>query len=382
MVKTVIAVAECKSYNSDTVAMAMKDCLSHLGGLDSIISSDDKVLLKPNMLQAALPEENVTTHPAIVEAVAQEVLDRGATPLIGDSPGGKFKDMEKFWKLTGFKAVSEKLDVELVNFESAGFNILKRNGRKYPICKTVLESDVVINLPKIKTHSLTIFTCALKNMYGSVPGLSKVDFHRKNPKPYAFSERVVDIYALSKPNLTLVDGLCAMEGAGPSGGDAKPLNMILSSRDGLALDTYICHILGMTPSKVASNRIAIQQGLGEGDINNMDIRGWQPPIIDDFKWPSNIYYSLEMVPSSLARAIMKLWWSRPAINQKKCQNCNVCVESCPVESMQSGALVPEINYEHCINCLCCMEFCPHQAFYENKSSLYSFISRFLDSDKF
>ncbi len=380
MEKTPISIAKCNSYAPLEIQESLNECLNHLGGLKSFINKKDRVLLKPNMLRAAQPDEQVTTHPQLVETLAGMVLEEGAIPVIGDSPGGFFRDIEKFWKSTGYHDVSKKLGIELVNFESAGSYISKRSGKKYPLSRAVLDADVVINLPKIKTHSLTLFTCAIKNMYGTVPGFTKADIHRKNPKPSEFAESVVDVYALSRPTLNLVDGVWGMEGPGPSGGDPRKLGMILASTDGVALDTYICHLLKMPPHKVPSTRIAIKQGLGEGKLENMDIRGWNPPVVDDFKWPSNITYSVEMIPSSLSRAIMKFWWARPAINPDKCKNCNICVESCPVKAMQQGVLVPEFNYSDCINCLCCMEVCPHRAFYQDKSKLYNLTSRFSSSD--
>ncbi|MBV1767677.1 MAG: DUF362 domain-containing protein, partial [Methanobacterium sp.] len=344
MEKTTISIAKCNSYDSKELQEALNKCLNQLGGLKSFINKKDTVLLKPNMLLAARPDEQVTTHPNLVESLARMVLDEEATPILGDCPGGSFQDIEKFWKSTGYRDISKKLGIELVNFESAGSYICKRSGKKYPISRAVLDADAIINLPKIKTHSLTLFTCAIKNMYGTVPGFTKADIHRKNPKPSEFAESVVDIYALTKPTLNLVDGVWGMEGPGPSGGDPRKLGMILASTDGVALDTYICYLLKMPAHKIPSTRIATKQGLGEGKLENMDILGWNPPLVDDFNWPSHIAYSVEMIPSSLARAIMKFWWARPSIKSDKCKNCNICVDSCPVQAMRPGVLVPEFNY--------------------------------------
>ena len=240
--------------------------------------------------------------------------------------------------------------------------------------KELVDSDMIINLPKIKTHGLTIFTCAVKNMYGVVPGLIKSEYHKKAPNPSKFAEYVVDIYALSKPQLNIVDGVIGMDGAGPSAGNPKKMDMILASRDGVAVDVLLCDILGKDPMKVPINRIATEQGLGEGDLHKIEVLG-DLQIVDDFKWPPNIYSSLDMIPPSIARGIMKLFWSRPAIDSGICTNCKTCVKTCPVNALIENTPIPEFEYGDCINCLCCMEMCPEKAVFEQKSPLSRLISK-------
>ena len=124
---------------------------------------------------------------------------------------------------------------------------MQRNSRDYYIAKPVLDCDLLINIPKIKTHGLTMLTCAIKNMYGVVPGAIKMEYHRNAPKPSDFAKLVVDIYALARPGLHIVDGVVGMEGNGPSAGDTRDLGMILAGKDGVAMDSLICHILGRAP---------------------------------------------------------------------------------------------------------------------------------------
>lgn len=328
---------------------------------------------------AQAPDAYVTTHPSVIEAVINEVREADAIPSVGDSPGGIVKDsVDQYYKATGIYEVCERLDVELLNFEKEGVYIKKRNNHTYHIAKPVLDCDFLINLPKIKTHGLTLFTSSIKNMYGSIPGLTKTDYHRKAPKPTDFSSMVVDIFALAKPDLNIVDGIIGMEGTGPSNGTPRELGMILASPDALALDSYLCYILGKNPNEIPTNRIALEEKLGNG-INNINILGHNPPILNDFKWPRNISYTLDRFPSSLARALINLWWTRPAINKNKCINCKICLESCPVDAIKEGVIIPEFNYSECINCLCCMEMCPHGAVHQDKSLLYKVTSKFSSS---
>ena len=374
MEKIPVSISKCSSYQLEEVQTAVLKCLDAIGGISSFIRPSDKVMIKPNMLQGKSPDEAITTHPAVVEAVANIVKDAGAIPMIGDSPGGPARGMESFWDITGFSEVSKRTGAHLVNFEKTGSNKKTRNHIEYRISKKVLESDVIINLPKIKTHGLTIFTCAVKNMYGVVPGLIKTEYHKKAPNPSKFAEYVVDIYALSKPQLNIVDGVIGMDGTGPSAGNPKELGMILASTDGVAVDVLLCDMLGKDPMKVPTNRIAVEQELGEGDIDKIEIIG-EAPIIHNFKWPPNISGSLDMIPPSIARGLMKLFWSRPAIDSKVCTNCKTCVKSCPVDALIENTPIPEFEYGECINCLCCMEMCPEKAVFEEKSRLSRLISR-------
>jgi uncharacterized protein (DUF362 family)/NAD-dependent dihydropyrimidine dehydrogenase PreA subunit len=386
MEKPRVAVAQCQSYSPEEVQQVTETCLDLLGGLESYINPGDTVLLKPNLLQAKPPEEYITTHPALVEAVINLVKDAGGIPKVGDSPGAFVRGMERYWLVTGLTEVCERLDVELVNFETAGSYHKTRNGKDYYIAKPVLDSDLLINLPKIKTHGLTLFTCAIKNLYGTIPGLTKVEYHKQAPQPSKFSEKVVDIFALNQPCLHIVDGVIGMEGSGPSSGDPRKLGMILAAEDAVALDSFITHTLGRDSLEIPTTRIAYEQGLGEVNIGKIEVLG-EVPVIHNFKWPPNISYTLEMIPAPLARGLMKFWWTRPSIDPEKCNQCKKCQESCPTNALgKPGQLaddqrsyIPEFDYGDCINCLCCMEMCPQKAVYQDKSILYRLTSLFSDS---
>ena len=370
-----VSISKCNSYDSKEVQCAVDSCLDKLGGLSSLIKPDDRVLIKPNILIAKPPEEAVTTHPALIEAIIMVIKKAGAVPLVGDSPGGLVGNVGEHWKVTGIEEVCNRLNVEILNFESSGVYEKRINGNHYHIAKPVLDADFIINVPKIKTHGLTILTCAIKNMYGTIPGLTKVNYHKEAPKPSDFAELVVDIFALSKPGLNIVDGIIGMDGNGPSAGNPKEIGVILASTDAIAVDSLICQILGKNPLKVPTNKNAYERGLGEADINKIKVLGYQPDVIDDFKWPPNIASSLDMVPSFISKGLMKFWWSRPVIDPEVCTKCGKCVKNCPVEALSAGVKIPEFDYPECINCMCCMEMCPEKAVKLEKSMLSKLLSR-------
>jgi uncharacterized protein (DUF362 family) len=370
-----VSISKCNSYDTKEVQGAVDSCLDKLGGLSSLIKPDDRVLIKPNILIAKPPEEAVTTHPALIEAIIMAIKKAGAVPLVGDSPGGLVGNVGEHWKVTGIEEVCNRLNVEILNFESSGVYEKRIDESHYHIAKPVLDADFIINAPKIKTHGLTILTCAIKNMYGTIPGLTKVNYHKEAPKPSDFADLVVDIFALSKPGLNIVDGIIGMDGNGPSAGNPKEMGLILASTDAIAVDSLICQILGKNPLKVPTNKNAYERELGEADINKIKVLGYQPDVIDDFKWPPNIASSLDMVPSFISKSLMRFWWSRPVIDPEVCTKCGKCVKNCPVEALSVGVKIPEFDYPECINCMCCMEMCPEKAVKLEKSMLSKLLSR-------
>ena len=347
---TSVSISKCNSYDTKKVQDAVDNCLDNLGGISSLIKQGDRILIKPNILLAKAPEEAITTHPSLVEAIIKAVKKAGAVPLVGDSPGGLVGNVGRHWEVTGIEEVCNRLDVEILNFEAAGVYEKRINGNHYHIAKPVLDADFIINVPKIKTHSLTMLTCAIKNMYGTVPGLTKVNYHRRAPKPLDFAEVVVDLFALTKPGLNIIDGVIGMEGSGASSGDPRELGMILASTDAVAVDSLICHILGEDPLKMPINKNACERGLGEADITKIKVLGYQPKIIDDFKWPSIRIFPLGQIPSL-----------KPAIDPEICTRCGKCIKNCPMGALSAGIETPEFDYLECITCMCCSEMCPEKA---------------------
>ncbi len=270
---TKISLIKCSSYQPEEVKAAVKRALDLLGGMSHFVQPGNKVLLKPNLLSAQPPEQAITTHPAVVEAVIELVKEAGGIPVLGDSPAGAIKSLDDFWSTTGMLEVCRRHDVELVSFERSGVYQKELNGKRYHIAKPVLDADVIINLPKLKTHSLTVMTGAVKNIYGVIPGLKKSMYHKQAPKPWEFSRLLVDIYALARPQLNIVDAIVGMEGFGPSAGRQRQLGMILAGSDGVAVDAWAAHLLGRKPLDIPTTKIAYRQNLGEADLGKIEAAG-------------------------------------------------------------------------------------------------------------
>jgi uncharacterized protein (DUF362 family)/Pyruvate/2-oxoacid:ferredoxin oxidoreductase delta subunit len=355
-----VALARCEDYNPERVREALTKLLDPLGGMGEFVKPGQKVLLKVNLLAAKPPERAITSHPEIIRAVAQAVRQAGGEPSIGDSPAGAVKGVKRYWKETGIGPLAEEMSIPVVNFETSGVVRKVVGKRSYYLAKPVLECDVLINLPKMKTHGLLMLTGAVKNMYGAIPGLRKAELHRDNPRPNDFASVVVDIYSKAKPKLTIMDGILGMDGNGPASGNLRWMKMLLASGDGIALDATFSRLVGIKPRDVFTTRIASERGLGQVDEIEVVGEKLEDLTVKGFKVPSAA--ALNLVPRFMVKALAPLVWVKPIILAPKCTKCGFCVESCPTSALSMGTKsVPIFNYKLCINCLCCHEVCPESA---------------------
>ncbi len=366
-----VSITKCSGYEYEKVEAAVHSALEPLGGIRSFVKRGDTVLLKINMLAAKSPEKAITTHPVIVEVVAREVASAGGRVIVGDSPAGVIKGIQHFWEKTGIGRTVEAFGGELVRFEGAGLRRICTGRRVYHITSILDRVDVVINMPKLKTHGFTLFTGAVKNCFGLIPGFQKANFHKAAPKVESFSEILVDILSIAKPDLHIMDAIVGLEGNGPSSsGSPRDVGYVIASHDPVALDTIASRIIGFGEKAIATTRIAADRGLGEGKLSRIRLEG--PPlseiIIPDYALPSNSL--LRFVPSWLAELAGRLVWVHPKAVAAACEGCGICIENCPMNCMSPDADgVPVIDYSTCINCLSCDESCQHEAIIQEMSWL-------------
>lgn len=360
--KPKVAVARCGNYNPHTLYRAITEAGDLIGGFSLFINKGDRVLLKPNLLAACLPEVGVDTHPEVVRAVIRLTREAGGTPLVGDSPGGCVK-VEEVYELSGIKKICEEESAELIKFN----RVSDREG--VPIACEALEADKIISIPKLKTHCLTVITGAIKNIFGIVPGIFKSECHRLHPHVEDFARLLVDIFSFVRPSLSIMDGIVAMEGNGPRSGNIKELGLIIASSDSVALDSVASSIIGLNPSDVPTTVEANKRKLGEAELKKIEVVGesLRNVKVDGFKLPK--MPALIHLPARLLNVLAPLGRFRPKINPKRCQQCNLCVDSCPVKAIEVYPYGYRIDYQKCILCLCCNEVCPHQAVFISKRLL-------------
>ncbi|MDZ7384796.1 MAG: DUF362 domain-containing protein [candidate division KSB1 bacterium] len=366
----VVSAVQCTSYEFQVVAEAVEQLLVPLGGLAHFVQRGNHVHLKPNLLAAKEPARAITTHPVVVEAVVRMLLDLGAKVTIGDSPAGAVKGLQRYWDNTGLSEVAKRTGARLVAFETGGVQERVVRGRSYYISRYVIDADVVINLPKLKTHGLTLYTGAVKNLFGVIPGLRKSEYHKQAPHPEDFAEVLVDIYSAVRPHLHIADGVVGQEGNGPSSGRVRPIGVMLASTDGVALDAVGAAIMGFDPEEIDTTRIASQRGLGEGRLEHIKVVGadLESLRLPDFVLPSNRL--IKLVPRWLMILGARLIWVRPRADRELCKRCGVCQTNCPVGAISTDADgYPVMDYTRCIKCMCCDEGCPHQAIEQEMSWL-------------
>lgn len=342
-----------------------------MGGLEKYVRPGMRVLLKPNLLSAKAPERAITTHPEFVAAVGRAVKALGGKVSIGDSPAGAEKGIDRLWRNCGLIEIAERDGFELVNFEQSGSRPVTVGDQTYYIAKPVLDADVVISLPKFKTHMLTILTGAVKNCFGCIPGFRKGLYHKEAPKPRLFASVLVDIFSAVRPTLSIVDAIVAMEGDGPSSGNPRHMGLVAASEDAVALDAVLAATVGLNPERVYTTLFAEERGLGMGKLSRIEVTGerLQDVRVADFALPSN--RKMELIPRFVYDSVSRYIWQLPRIEDVACTQCHACVESCPTGAMVSATdhSTPTVVEQLCINCWCCHEICPSRAIGIQKSWL-------------
>ena len=350
-----VSLVKCQDYYTQRVFDGVKRAVDLLGGMESFVKPGMKVLVKPNLLSARPPEDAVDTHPEVVRAVVRLVKSAKGVPVVGDSPGGYYKNIDKVFEASGMKKMAAEEDVELVRFTTS------RLIEGFPIARRVFESDLVISVPKFKTHCLTILTAAIKNMYGTMTGLHKTVCHSKAPKEEDFAKVVAKIYSVSRPHLSIVDGITAMEGDGPSAGRQRSMNLIMAGTDAVAIDSCLAKIVGLEPLDILVTKEAYNMKLGEADLSKIEILGDSIKnfAVEDFKLSQTTL--LKYVPKSIARGVASIIRFKPYIDANICARCNLCKITCPVNCIEIERDYCSVDYKKCIRCLCCHEVCPYKA---------------------
>jgi uncharacterized protein (DUF362 family)/Pyruvate/2-oxoacid:ferredoxin oxidoreductase delta subunit len=341
-----------------------------------LIEPGRPVLIKPNLLSSAKPEQAVLTHPLIVRAAAEFVLQKGGRPRIGDSPAvGSFK---RVIRESGIAAALADLDVEFCEFTRSVKADVGEPFGVIDLAAEALEAPLIINLPKLKTHSQMGLTLGVKNLFGCVVGLRKAQWHlRAGIDRDLFARLLVQIHQRIRPAFTMIDGILAMEGDGPGRrGIPRELGLLLGSRDAFAADHTVCQILGQNPEKLPILRVARRMGLYDGEVE-VD-SGGPMPAVSGFRVP--VLTPLTYGPDRFQGFIRRHLLQRPVCDAPLCLHCAKCWEMCPAGAItpMEGAL--HFDYDRCIRCYCCVEVCPQGALYTAESLMGRFVRRFIIKD--
>lgn len=355
---TVVSVTACDTYDLPAVRRAVTAALAPLGGMARFVRPGMRVLLKPGLMTALPPEQGVTTHPALVQAAAEMVQESGGKVWIGDSPAGPVENGPLVYRKSGIADAAARVGARLIQFDGATWKRL--NGADYFIAHPVLEADLVINLPKLKTHVFTLYTGAVKNLFGSIPGVRKREAHYIAPQAAGFAHVLADVLELVRPGLTIMDGVIGLEGNGPgAGGTMHQYGCLAASTDPVALDAVISNAMGYRPGQVLHLVESGARGLGETDRDAIQVRGCRSALnFGPLHLPTPRWYF--QVPSFMEGPMRLAARVRPRLIVDSCVGCGNCAEACPAGAIAPGK-PPQFDLSRCIGCLCCAEVCPHGA---------------------
>lgn len=327
--------------------------------MDSIvggrIKEGSRVVIKPNLLAPASPEMAVVTHPLIVKAVSEYVIGKGVRPQISDSPAvGSFK---KILKESGITDALEGLDVECKEFRESVTVDVGKPFEKIEIAADAINADLLINLPKIKTHQQMMLTLGVKNLFGCIVGMKKPEWHlRAGVEREKFATLLVKIYRAVTPAVNIYDGILGMEGHGPGKrGDPRKLGVLIGSEDALAADSVICRILGTEPEVLFTNKLAPEQGF----VMEEPVIDGELPRVEGFRFPEMA--PMQFGPGILHGLFRRHLVQRPECSVSACRLCGECWKYCPAEAITHDKKKIYFDYDKCIRCYCCIEVCPHAA---------------------
>jgi uncharacterized protein (DUF362 family)/NAD-dependent dihydropyrimidine dehydrogenase PreA subunit len=344
-----IVASHCDGYKNDDLKSFFTTAFAETG----ITCDKCKVLLKPNLLSGKPPTKAVNTHPDFVQALSEILLEKGCTVSIGDSPG--YESTEKALRKSGIMDVVDKLHLQVVPFNKSVFkeNVGISPYKEIILGEDPLDYDMVINLPKLKTHMMMGLTAGVKNTFGFIPSLSKARWHlRCGTDSRLFAALLIDICSIVRPTMTILDGIIAMDTDGPSHGRVRNLGLVALATDALSLDSYLETLLGV-PYPLPVTSVAKDHGL----ISESSITEKNMPVIDDFVMPMTIRH--DWGGHALVReATRSFFTKKPKCTSHLCNACKTCVNVCAAGAIQYKENKITYDYGKCIRCYCCAEMCP------------------------
>jgi len=360
-----VAVVKCPSYEAEALSGAVRRSIELSGGLGAYLNPGTKVFVKINHLSPhAPPERAICTHPLFVREVVRVLLEMDVRVTVGDDVN--FGRGEEF-TTTGFRQVCADLGVPLINLRENGFAKITLRGAVLDslyVARPVLEADLVLNLPKLKTHSFTIFTGAVKNIYGVIPYGLRLDGHRRFLRNDLFSRMLVDVFSAVPRQFTIMDAVIGMEGEGPSSGVPKKIGLIISGADGVAVDAVASRIAGYVPLHVLTTAEAHARNLGLGDLRRIEVVGEKiaDVRVGDFR-PSSAATGLfrRWLPSFVYAYVSGQLILTPEVDPAKCAACLECLKICPAETINLVRNKARVEEARCIHCLCCHEVCVYRS---------------------
>lgn len=372
-----VSIIKCGSYEYDEVKAAVKAAVEAVGGLD-FLKKGDRVAIKANLVSPKSPDKAATTHPSMVKALCELIAERGATAIVGDSPGGVFgfAALSHCYAACGMNEILET-GAELNNdFSKRTVNFFQAKRAKEFLYTAWLDSaDYIIDLCKLKTHGMFGLSAATKNMFGVVPGTTKPEYHYLYKDARDFSDMIVDLCEFTKPVLSLVDAVYGMEGNGPNNGTPRFVGAVIAAKKPYYADLLIEKIIPFK-SRPATTAAAVERGLCPGDLGELSVFG-DPArfFVPDYELVDveSIDFS-HTRPRALIALARGVFAHRPVLVPEKCVGCKECARICPAKAITIKNGKPVIDRKKCVRCFCCQEFCPKGALKVKRTAIARIIN--------
>ena len=368
-----VAVVACEDYGNENVRSALKAALDETVGLDWV-TPGMKIAIKANLVSYLPPDRAATTHPALLCELTRLLVERGATVVVGDSPGGLYNHafVGRVYSVTGMRDIERfggRLNYDFGQSE-ASFPEAKQ-ARSFSYTSYLDDADAIINFCKLKSHGMMSLSCAVKNMFGVIPGTMKPEYHYRFPSHADFADMLVDLNEYFKPRLRLClcDAVIGMEGNGPTAGTPRKIGAILASSSPYLLDLAAARLVGLTRDNVPTLEAAYLRGLAPAEIDGVDVsEGYDKFIIPDYQnitTHSTLEFGQLLGGGVFGRLVSRLAGvflrSKPKVEKKGCIGCGVCKNICPPKAIRIKNGIAVIDRHSCIRCFCCQEFCPKGA---------------------
>ncbi len=381
-----VAVVPLSEYTDTGADAAIKEALSAIDAL-KLIKPGMHVVIKANLVSAMRPEEAGTTHPVLLSALAKLLLSLGAEVTLGDSPGGFYNAafLSRVYSKTGMNELVP-LGVKLNDDFSEKATVFEDAKLLHTFTYTAYldKADLIINFAKLKSHGMMAMSCAAKNMFGTIPGIIKPEYHYRFPKYEDFADMIVDLDEYFHPEINIADAVIGMEGNGPTAGTPRAIGCVLASTSPHTLDLAAAKLIGYTISDVPILKAAYLRGLIPERAEELNLVGeLDSLVLTDFEHVverRSLEFSgtgknpFKRLFGKFASLILK---TKPYLVKKLCVGCGVCKNICPAKAIKIVDGKAQISRHSCIRCFCCQEFCPKSAMKVRRT----FIARLFHGEK-
>ena len=379
-----VSIVPLSEYSPESARAALTDVLMPIGGLD-FVKPGMRIVIKANLVSAMAPDTAATTHHVLLSALSEMLAERGATVIIGDSPGGLYNAafVGKVYRASGVTECEEHgatlnrdFGERTANFEEA--QVL----HSFTYTSYLDGADAIINFCKLKSHGMMGMSCAAKNMFGTIPGIIKPEYHYRFPKYSDFANMLLDLDEYFHPVLSIADAVVGMEGNGPTAGTPRSIGCLMASHSPHTLDMLAARIIGIDPAGVPTVAAAIERGLLPDNVDEINVFGDAEKFyLTDFEtvtekrsleFTGNGKNPIKRLFGKIAGAILK---TRPVLKKDLCVGCGVCKNICPAKAIVIKDKKAIIDRSLCIRCFCCQEFCPKSAMKVRRTALGAIFHR-------